>query len=388
MKNDPDTAALNIIKTIDKKNVSAWGDPVFIFKVKQTAGYDYDTERFVALAANMQRTLTKSITISDGLSGTTGKFDVEPGTYVITEMRVARYSASSNAVIRENSSDKVLGTYVTKTTATLSVKPGGDAEITFSNQLKTYEKLSHTDKKTNSFNGFKALEVHDKDGLILSLDVDGVNYTVTVPKSDLNPQLIRSDGTKTAITSDFSKLAVTKKAADTEFTLIDNGASITIKGRREDLAGSSYKLTATYDGKFTDEFELRIPPVQLFDKTEKTVEFRNDTLNRSHYMDGANQTNVYSLMFILKAVGSTTVVNQILHNGVATGKFNEQAFPAPVIESDYSDKWEFDKWSYSYDNAGTPVTGTASSAELIDVIKNAPDNAKITVTAVLKEKSS
>ena len=387
MKNDPDTASLNIIKSIDAKNVAAWGNPVFIFKVKQTARYDYDTESFAALDANKQRTLTKSITISDGLSGTTGKFDVEPGTYVITEMRVARYSASSNAVIRENSSDKVLGTSVTKTTATLSVKPGGDAEITFSNQLKTYEKLSHTDKKTNSFNGFKALEVHDKDGLILSLDVDGVNYTVTVPKSDLNPQLIRSDGTKTAITSDFSKLAVTKKAADTEFTLIDNGASITIKGRREDLAGSSYKLTATYDGKFTDEFELRIPPVQLFDKTEKTVEFRNDTLNRSHYMDGANQTNVYSLMFILKAVGSTTVVNQILHNGVATGKFNEQAFPAPVIESDYSDKWEFDKWSYSYDNAGTPVTGTASSAELIDVIKNAPDNAKITVTAVLKEKT-
>lgn len=356
---------------------------------KQTAGYDYDTERFVALAANKQRTLTKSITISDGLSGTTGKFDVEPGTYIITEMRVARYSASSNAVIRENSSDKVLGTYVTKTTATLSVKPGGDAEITFSNQLKTYEKLSHTDKKTNSFNGFKALEVHDKAVTTLSpAPASDTLYTATVNKSDLNPQLIRSDGTKTAITSDFSKLAITKKAADTEFTLIDNGATITITGRREDLAGSSYKLTATYDNKFTDEFELRIPPVQLFDKTEKTVVFRNDANNRSHYMDGANQTNVYSLMFILKAVGSTTVVNQILHNGVATGKFNEQAFPAPVIESDYSDKWEFDKWSYSYDNAGTPVTGTASSAELIDVIKNAPDNAKITVTAVLKEKSS
>lgn len=178
----------------------------------------------------------------------------------------------------------------------VSVKPGGEAEITFSNQLKTYEKLSHADKKTNTFNGYKALEVHDKAGLALSPAPATNMYTATVEKSALNPQLIRGDGTKTDITSDFSKLVITRNAADTEFTLFDNGATITIKGRREDLAGSSYKLTATYDNKFTDEFELSFSPVTLFDKTEKTVVFRNDALNRSHYMDGENETNIYSLI--------------------------------------------------------------------------------------------
>lgn len=391
MKNDPDTASLNITKQIDAKNVAAWGEPVFIFKVKQTKRYDYANDGFVPLDAANQRTLTKTISpstsVTEGYRDSTGKFDVEPGTYSITEMRVARYSASGNAVISEISADKVLDKSVTPTTATLSVKPGGEAEITFSNQLKTYEKLSHADKKTNTFNGYKALEVHDKAGLALSPAPATNMYTATVEKSALTPQLIRSDGTKTDITSDFSKLVITRNAADTEFTLFDNGATITIKGRREDLAGSSYKLTATYDNKFTDEFELSFSPVTLFDKTEKTVVFRNDALNRSHYMDGENETNIYSLMFVLETGVPGETVKTVLHNGTVLNSTDQSVFPTPVIESDYSG-WEFDKWSYSYSNGGTVYTAEVDNAGLLNAIKTAPNNAEIIVTAVLKVKSS
>ena len=391
MKNDPDTASLNITKQIDAKNVAAWGEPVFIFKVKQTKRYDYANDGFVPLDAANQRTLTKTISpstsVTEGYRDSTGKFDVKPGTYSITEMRVARYSASGNAVISEISADKVLDKSVTPTTATLSVKPGGEAEITFSNQLKTYEKLSHADKKTNTFNGYKALEVHDKAGLALSPAPATNMYTATVEKSALNPQLIRGDGTKTDITSDFSKLVITRKATDTEFTLIDNGTSITITGRREDLAGSSYKLTATYDNKFTDEFELSFSPVTLFDKTEKTVVFRNDALNRSHYMDGENETNIYSLMFVLETGVPGETVKTVLHNGTVLNSTDQSVFPTPVIESDYSG-WEFDKWSYSYSNGGTVYTAEVDNAGLLNAIKTAPNNAEIIVTAVLKVKSS
>ena len=395
MKNDPETAQLNISKQIDQKNVAAWGEPVFIFKVQQTARYDYVTNTFVALDAADQRTLTKTISpttaVTGGFRDATGAFDVEPGTYRITEVRVARYAAAGDSVTTETSTDKVTDTTNTPYTATLSIKPGGVAEVAFSNLLRNYEKLSHADKKDNSFNGYKAIEVHDKDGLSLTDTVIGSEERRTaIPKSALTPELIRSDGTRVPIT-DYSKLVIT--TAETDFTLTDNGAAITIQGRREDISGSVYKLTATYDGKFTDEFELRFLPDTLFTKTEKTVIFKNDALNRSHYTDGAAQTDVYSLMFVLEVVpaggsGTTEAVRRILHNGVTTGLTDQSAFPTPVIEGDYSSDWEFNgSWTYSYHDGGTVRTGTVNSAELLEVIRNAPDNAEITVTANLYSKS-
>ena len=41
----------------------------------------------------------------------------------------------------------------------------------------------------------------------------------------------------------------------------------------------------------------------------------------------------------------------------------------------------------SYHDGGTVRTGTVNSAELLEVIRNAPDNAEITVTANLYSKS-
>ena len=382
MKNDPQTAQLNIIKHIDRKNVEAWGAPVFIFKVRQTAYYDYNGN-YVAIEEANQPTLTKTIsprtTDTNGFTDETGWFDLEPGSYTVTEVRVARYKAASDSVTTDRSdpTGKVTNMSNSLYQATFNLAPDGKAEVRYDNRLANYEKLNHADEKHNVFNGYKALQVSDKDGL--QLDQQG---KVTINKSDLLPKLIKSDGSTTAIT-DYSALTIT--SSESEITVTDNGSTITVSGRAEDVASSVYKLNAAYVGLTTD-FELRFSANPLFNKTEKTVIFCNDEQNRSYYTDGGQHNAIYSLIFIIDSNSGTPVVKKIMHNGVSTGNTTTASFPTLQMESMFNDL-TFDKWRYAYTRDSQTVTGDVDSNGLMDAIKSAPDDAVITVTALLKNKS-
>ncbi len=397
MTNEPLTAQLEIYKHIDAFKLDAWGEPTFIFKVQQTAYYDYDAKTFVDIPAASQPVLTKTITPitpvdgGTGYEGATGAFELEPGTYTVTEVRVARYSAAAVSETVEKSTGKVSGTSNDLYIASFSILPGGEAEVKFDNKLKNYEKLSHVDKKTNRFNGYKALEVGDKDGLT-PVHQSGVLYSVTVQKSDLNPVLIKSDGTRVPIT-DLSKLAITDlvmsdgttkpiaslSAAADEITVTDNGTSITVTGRLEDIAGSIYRLRAEYNDTFIDDFELRFAVNSLFVKSEKTVSFRNDTANMSYYSDNG-ENGVYNLIFIME---NPNIIKKILHNGTAVTAVGTASFPEVFVDRNFSGQYRFDHWTYTCaeDNITTPVSAT--DAQLLDYIIRAPDNAQIIVTAVL-----
>ena len=403
MTNDPLTAQLNLIKHIDQYNDDAWGEPTFIFTVRQTERYDHTAHRFVALDADDQTVLTKTITpttaVTGGFEDETGAFSLEPGKYVVTEVRVARYSAAGVSATAEISSPagKVNAIANTDYTATLELLPDGEAEVRFDNTLTNYEKLSHADRKTNRFNGLKALRVGDKDELTPT-QAAGVLYSVTVPKADLTPVLIRSDGTTEPIT-DTSKLAVTGMVMsdgtvkpiseltceEDEITVTDNGASITLVGRMEDLSGSTYTFRAVYDGMFSDDFEMRFAVNPLYDKSEKTVTFLNDAQNKSYYSDNGNRTGVYTLIYILE---NPDTVRKILHKGTAISAAGTAAFPTIVIDGNFADEVEFDRWSYTYTDGGTTVSGNGSSSDLLTAIIAAPDSAQITVTAVLRAKSA
>ena len=377
MKNDPETASLNIIKHIDEMNANAWGNPTFIFKIRQTAYYDAVNNSFVAMTDN-QPILTKTITVQTSVSGgyenATGIFDIEPGTYEITEVRVARYEADENPVITGNSADSVIPiTSSDNDIAKFSIKPNGTAEVKFKNKLNNYEKLSHNDIVTNEFNGYKALKVSDKDGLKLNTPVSDSDslYSVTISKSDLSPALVLSDGTSKSITdtADLKKLVIS--STDSEITVNDNsdGNSIIVTGRKEDVSGSVYKMTAVYDN-FTTNFELRFVSDPLFTKKEVTVIFKNDTENKSYFGDG---DNIYTLNVIMNVTDTGTNITKILHDGISTATTDETAFPTPNIHAMFANQVEFDKWSYTGDD----------SEELLDIIKNASDGAEITVTAKL-----
>ncbi len=405
MKNEPLTAKLNISKHIDQYNEAAWGKPTFIFKIRQTAAYNHADGTFTPiLPADSQPVLTKTISpvtpAAGGYEDATGAFDIEPGEYIVTEVRVARYAAAADSVTTEipAAAGKVTVLTNTKDSATLRILPDGEALVRFTNELRNYEKLNHVDQKTNRFNGYKAVKVGDLDNL--TLDTPGSNYiySLTIPKSDLVPVLIKSDDTTTPVT-DYSKLAITAlvksdgtvKPIDQltqpvdEITVTDNGSTITVKGRLEDVSGSVYQLRAVYDGKFSDDFELRFAANPLFDKSEKRVTFHNDASNQSYYVDGASHNGVYTLIYIME---KPDTVKRILHNGSAIFATGTAAFPTLYIDELYSGSVEFDHWVYSYTDNGTVVSGNADSNQLLSQIIAAPNNVEISVTPVLRPKSS
>ena len=380
MKNEPLTAMLKLNKQIDDRNAAAWGEPTFLFRIRQTHRYN-DDGSFVALAAANQTTLTKAITVrtpdETGYADSTGWFAIAPGTYEITEVKVARYvpAQDSQTVGSDGLVTAVLNSEVS---AVLRVRPDGRAEVTFFNQLDNYEKQSHTDAVLNRFNGWKALEVADMDGLTLTTPLEDRRYSLTIPKSNLLPKRVKADGTTEAVTA-YPKLAITTD--ETEITVQDNGNTITVSGYREDVAGSIYRLKAVYDQKLQTTFELRFAAEPLEGKIEKRVVFRNDVQNRSYFADGG-KNGTYTLIFLRSGSNAT-----VLHNGAPLADSSAAVIPTPVIDTPYAARFEFAKWTYEITTDAATTSGeAASNATLYTVIATVDENAEILVTAVLKEK--
>ena len=400
MKNEPETATLELRKHIDEMYADAWGAPTFLFRITQTHYYDYTDQSYKEIAD--PPTWIRTITFSEGAytadetgyMASTGTFDLEPGVYEITELRVARYTADGGAVT-ERSSGKVNVIPVSaevKDKVQFRIAPEGDALVTFQNLLDNYEKQSHSDVKTNEFNGYKALRLADLDGLALTHEEGDDIYSLTIQKSALTPALIRGDGTPVSIT-DFSKLTVSTD--ETEITVVDNGTSITVSGRLEDVAGSIYTLKAGYDRKnpgsvdppvyeLNTTFELRFTPEPMHGKIERKVVFVTDADNCVYYLDAAaaegEKNTVYTLFFL-----RSNEVESVLHNGVklASGASVTAALlPDPVIDAPYSDR-EFLRWSYSV--SGGAAQEAADDAALLAAILAVDANAEIRVTPVLRQ---
>jgi len=416
MKNDPLTAKLNIVKHINELNIDAWGEPTFIFKIRQTHYYDYSDNTFKNITEN-QPTLTKTITLNQtneitendtGYQNDTKAFNIDAGTYVITEVKTARYTAVSVPVITGKEYTSIA---LTLDSATFSIAPNGEATVKFSNTLTNYAKQSHVDKKINTFNGYKAIKLNDKDGLLLQTppenededyEVTENNNTciITIKKSAFSPVLIRSDGELTDIQDTMLK-DLTITCFDTEIKISENDTkdSIIIEGRKEAISGSVYQLTAMYDEDpidtnnptLTTTFEIRFKSDSTFTKTEKTVIFQNDTANKSYVGTSTEQNDVYTLIFIYKGDD----LKKILHNGTVvfqaeTGSITKadaiKQFPHVNIHSLFENKVEFEKWSYQIDQETSNEASDAGA--LLTAINNSTGDSSITVTAVLKDKTT
>ena len=395
LTNEPLTASVKLNKRIDFRNAEAWGESTFLFRLRQTGWYDYGAEneadRWVAIREEEQPVLTKTITVhtpsGEGFADSTGWFQVEPGEYLVTEVKVARYVSGGNSVTAENSLVEALsnGPY----TASFRVAPGGEAQVSFVNRLDNYEKESHTDAKINRFNGFKELRAADLDGLRLEDPTEDVEttyrYSVTISKANLLPKLIRGDGSSEPVpAADYGKLVVSKvDPEEDEIQVIDNGDTFSVVGRRENVEGSVYRLKAVYDETLAASFEARFAADPLRHKQERTVTFLNDVRNRSYFPDGssADKNSVYTLIFI-----HSGDEDAILHNGVPVTPTDETAIPTLVVDELFSERYEFDHWHYTViPESGTPTEGDAADAEgLFRVIDDLTVNAEIRVRAVLR----
>ena len=390
LRNAPQTAQLGIQKHIDAMNVDAWGQPTFLFKLRQTAYYDYASETMKPIPEADQPTWTRTVTVSTADSGggytdETGLFDIEPGTYVITEIPVARYVPDGNS-----STVRLAGTVTAlsnaPTTATLSVAPGGSAKVTFQNKLDNYEKQSHNDLRVNVFNGCKALRLDDRyipRSELSAASAGSSTYSVTVQKSELLPRLVLADGTEEDVTR-YADLTIS--CADSELTVTDQGASITVSGRIEDLPGSVYTLSASYGG-FTASFALRFEAEATKRRTETRVVFLNDADNVSYYDADGGKRNVYTLIVLEDGDGNRTV----LHSG-AVQSASAASIPALRIET-ARPGYRFAYWSYTVAAESAPDTplpsGTAAdSAALYQALTTPPEGAEgqnliFTVTPIL-----
>ncbi|MCR4935712.1 MAG: hypothetical protein K5990_04420, partial [Oscillospiraceae bacterium] len=339
-----------------------------------------------------QPTWTRTVTVSTadpdgGYADETGLFDIEPGTYVITEIPVARYVPDG-----DSSTVTLAGTVNALSnapaTATLSVAPGGSARVAFQNKLDNYEKQSHCDLRVNSFNGCKALRLDDRyirRSELSAASAGSSTYSVTVQKSELLPRLVRADGTEEDV-PDVSSVRISKAEGEPEISLTDNGASITVSGRIEDLPGSVYSLSARYKD-FTASFALRFEAEATKSRTETRVVFRNDADNVSYYDADGGKRNVYTLILLEDGDGNRTA----LHNGAAQSA-SAASIPALRIEA-ARPGYSFAQWSYTVAAEHAPnvtlASGTAAdSAALYQALTTPPtgaagQNLVITVTPIL-----
>ena len=368
MQNIPETASLNIVKHIDTLNIEAWGEPVFIFKLRQTEYYSYSSGAFVPIDSSDQPVWTKTVKVktrvtqggATGYEDATGEFDIEPGTYVITEFKVARY-VTNGASMTDNLTEAPSTGTVTPVSngtdeAVIKVTPGGRTQVTFKNKLDNYEKQGHSDLCVNEFNGYKAFRVDDRNvrEAELSPQSEGSStYVVSIPKSALNPRLVKADGTEIAVeAAQYGDITVSHTSTDPDHPEItvessgESGISIKAAGRIEDILGSVYTLTASYGG-FTTSFELRFEAKPVGSKTERRVVFLTDDDNVSYYEDGG-KNNVYTLILIKSDDG----VQKVLHNGTAITA-SASSIPAPVIDPALPG-YTFVRWEYSIAKESDP----------------------------------
>ena len=192
-------AYIKLYEHINEKR-DEWGDPTFIFKIKQTGYYDYsgDTptitatngkEILVALTVNDDGTLTNDTILGSTYNGwyqestdeqttvnsqavleyqgmydidSQGRIRVEPGTYSISRVPVSRYEFVADTWKLE--SDNNVNTYASHETTEANKMTGTESAMTnvtipktetalvhYYDKVSYYDKFSQVDEKINKF---------------------------------------------------------------------------------------------------------------------------------------------------------------------------------------------------------------------------------------------
>ena len=184
-------AYIKLYEHINEK-LDAWGDPTFIFKIKQTGYYDYGGETpiitnrngkeiLVALTVDDDGKLTAGLTShsdpsynyndwyqesTDELENSVleylrqfrideqGRIRLEPGKYEITRMPVSRYEFVENTYTIDNIDDQAQDYINNRTESeklTLTIPAERTAIVHYYDKVGYYDKFSQVDEKINNF---------------------------------------------------------------------------------------------------------------------------------------------------------------------------------------------------------------------------------------------
>ena len=422
-RDEAQKAKLKVTKNIDYLNADAWGEPTFIFRIKQTGKFDSTGNAIEDLTEAQQRVKTVKLTFEKNTSNTNGTYtastayyDIEPGRYEVTEVNVSRYKFKHVSISDDNKVN-VSGDSCDDTNkkATLTIGANGSAEVIFDNEIEYYDKFSQVDVEENKFNGYKGISVEYNN----AVPVTGNESTIS--KTELDVYKIMGNGTEVkldpnntedaAIMNSITYTYVEKTKDDPRFgknTSHDfsddtNNNQLKIANPSRYIDGV-YTLRANYQG-LTCDFDIHFASADGTTKEyQKTVVFKADDDNRS-YFNEAGGTSQYAFVFTMvkKTNSEDYYVHTIKHNGVviATGSENDDATTSVIaktmndalstlknttltVNEAYIGTKEFDCWNKDNSNQ---TSGQPDYAALVNLVKTSGEGT-ITYTAVLKSTST
>ena len=251
-------AYIRLFEHIDEYRPDEWGNPTFIFKIKQTGYYEWQEPEEVGgepewelTSATNGKEISVALTVDEngkwpeGLTshsdpdydynnwyeeatkepeykgmyhiGEDGKIRLEPGTYEITRIPVSRYEFVENTWKLDSDDDTVYeGPHRTETEKmTVTIPAGKTATVHYYDRVEYYDKFSHEDTKINKFytiddttkknktvKGIRIEDYHRKNG---DTDENGI---MNVKATDLTICKIMSDGSEIKMT-DTEKASLT-----------------------------------------------------------------------------------------------------------------------------------------------------------------------------------
>lgn len=304
-KNSALKAKLIITKVIDDR-INAWGDPTFIFKIRQTGRYT-ETGAFEEITSTEeQRVRTVSLTLDgDKFIRSTDSIDIDPGRYEVTEVSVSRYEFDSVDI---TNTQRVTNTSTDDETAAFTIQGDGTAEVVFNNTLKYYDKFSQVDVEVNHFdNSYKGIRVeYDTD---ITADA---NDRAEIGKDQLRLYKIKSSGEEVELTSAADKNALRLSYVYDPLSKDDRRFSDDFNGNAEGskftvdhvsrYTDGVYTIKATDPNGLTCEFEITFESKNGQTKEyQKTFIFKADTDNRSYFDDNGVRTAQYGFTFTMVA---------------------------------------------------------------------------------------
>ena len=302
-------AYIKLFEHINEYRPTEWGNPTFIFKIKQTGYYAWSTpanegdpsvwqltatnsgrETLVALTVNDNGTLDTNI-LSGSVTGKTftgwkvestdeeitvgenqtvkeyqGMFDidsqgrirVEPGSYEITRMPVSRYEFVTSATTAPYDNGGTAGTqtenlknHIPQEKVTISpLAAGKTVDVHYYDNVAYYDKFSQVDEEINKF---YTLDINKKNTTVKGIRIADYHQVGTTPIGSTAADTVEvtDDTTNPATTTQTMTVPVGNLKI---FKIMSDGSEVAMTdSEKAALTGTNFIVSYTYDSESGDK---------------------------------------------------------------------------------------------------------------------------------------
>lgn len=266
--------SLKVVKDIDT-SVEDFGTPTFLFKITKLDEDDKKTST----------SYTKMLTIK---SGNTGSFIllVDPGEYLVEEIKVARYNPKSVEIVTEETTTTVYSVDNSKYTANVTLSTtNGEPEtacVKFTNELYRYDKVSHNSSATNIIAANRkitGISAEYNAGQI-PLNKTDSNSTYTFDKASVTYKILYDDGSEEEIVSTDTRY---QNFTPESFT-VSNGVNDAGQIFQQNVSYTDSTTNKTYKA----QFDVEVAPLKVVESIK--VIFKVDAENSCYFSIDSKRT--------------------------------------------------------------------------------------------------